>query len=197
MLFQALHAGEEPAFLSVVERHHPCLVRIARALSPREDAAAALLDEAWMRFLRAAARLEVGPPLRVWLMRVLVACARERAASRGLQLDLAPRRLPPAVPASRFRPAGDRYADNWAEPPRPWDVTWDEARGAAALHGQLARLSPAERVVFTLRDVDGWPPEEVCAALDIDDAQHRALLNLARSRFRSALEQAFSQEAVP
>ena len=48
-----------------------------------------------------------------------------------------------------------------------------------------------------LRDVEGWSPEEVCAALDISDGNQRILLHRARSKVRAAVESYLSEEATP
>ena len=42
--------------------------------------------------------------------------------------------------------------------------------------------------MITLRDVDGFSPEEVCHILTISAATQRALLHRARSTLRQALE---------
>jgi RNA polymerase sigma-70 factor (ECF subfamily) len=42
--------------------------------------------------------------------------------------------------------------------------------------------------VIALRDVEGWPPEEVCEALEVTDGNQRVLLHRARTKVRAALE---------
>ena len=42
--------------------------------------------------------------------------------------------------------------------------------------------------MITLRDVEGWSSDEVCALLDISDANQRVLLHRARSKVRRELE---------
>jgi RNA polymerase sigma-70 factor (ECF subfamily) len=44
-------------------------------------------------------------------------------------------------------------------------------------------------VVFVLRDVEGWPSEDVCALLGLTPANQRVLLHRARARVRAAVEQ--------
>ena len=39
-----------------------------------------------------------------------------------------------------------------------------------------------------LRDVEGWPAEEVCELLELTEANQRVLLHRARSAVRRALE---------
>jgi RNA polymerase sigma-70 factor, ECF subfamily len=52
----------------------------------------------------------------------------------------------------------------------------------------IDRLPPTQRQVITLRDVEGWEPEEVCSALEISETNQRVLLHRARSKVRQALE---------
>jgi RNA polymerase sigma-70 factor, ECF subfamily len=42
--------------------------------------------------------------------------------------------------------------------------------------------------VITLRDVDGWPPKEVCHYLGIANGNQRTLLHRARAAARSAVD---------
>jgi RNA polymerase sigma-70 factor (ECF subfamily) len=46
--------------------------------------------------------------------------------------------------------------------------------------------------VITLRDVEGWPSDEVCELLDVSPENQRVLLHRARSRVRRALEAYFA-----
>jgi RNA polymerase sigma-70 factor (ECF subfamily) len=57
----------------------------------------------------------------------------------------------------------------------------------AVLRDAIAALPAAQRLVVTLRDVEGWPAEEVCAALDLTSGNQRVLLHRARAGVREAL----------
>ena len=52
----------------------------------------------------------------------------------------------------------------------------------------LGTLAPAQRMVVTLRDVQGWSASEVSVVLQLTDANQRVLLHRGRSRLRSILE---------
>jgi RNA polymerase sigma-70 factor (ECF subfamily) len=58
----------------------------------------------------------------------------------------------------------------------------------AAITAAISELPPAQQVVVTLRDVEGWPSEDVCAALEISAGNQRVLLHRARARLRAALD---------
>ena len=52
----------------------------------------------------------------------------------------------------------------------------------------IKELPPAQREVITLRDVEGWPSNEVCDALEISETNQRVLLHRARAKVRAAIE---------
>jgi RNA polymerase sigma-70 factor (ECF subfamily) len=93
------------------------------------------------------------------------------------------------VNPARFTPAG-----RWADPPRRWEedtpeklLLQEEAR--TTLMKRIADLPPRQRIVITLRDVEGLDSEEVCNILEISETNQRVVLHRARSKVRRALEQ--------
>jgi RNA polymerase sigma-70 factor (ECF subfamily) len=52
----------------------------------------------------------------------------------------------------------------------------------------IAELPLTQQTVIRMRDVEGYTSEEVCATLDVSEANQRVLLHRARSRVRAALE---------
>ena len=65
------------------------------------------------------------------------------------------------------------------------------------MHAAIETLPPRQAQVLVLRDIEGWEPEEVCAALNISDGNQRILLHRARSKVRAALERYFSEGMTP
>ena len=53
----------------------------------------------------------------------------------------------------------------------------------------IATLPASQRLVITLRDVQGFSAEEACELLGVSEANQRVLLHRARTRVRSALEE--------
>jgi RNA polymerase sigma-70 factor (ECF subfamily) len=91
--------------------------------------------------------------------------------------------LEPVVDASRFDPGG-----TWRVPPEPWTDQADDTVIAAKISARILTaiedLPPRQRQVATRRDVQGLSGEEVCAVLDIGQANQRVLLDRGRSRLR-------------
>ena len=86
-----------------------------------------------------------------------------------------------------------RRAEDAAAAMRREHILPDPAREAGrdevreVLRESLAALSPREREVFVLRDLEGQPTAEVAAALAIAEGTVRSLLTLARRRLRRLL----------
>ena len=66
----------------------------------------------------------------------------------------------------RFRGPGDPWAGHWREFPAPWPSPEQETL-SDEVHAQVARalaeLPDRQRVVITLRDVEGYSSDEVCS----------------------------------
>jgi uncharacterized RDD family membrane protein YckC len=67
----------------------------------------------------------------------------------------------------------------------------DAARLWTQQMGAIDSLPPAQRTVIALRDIEGWPPEDVCEALELTQGNQRVLLHRARTRVRERLERHF------
>jgi RNA polymerase sigma-70 factor (ECF subfamily) len=104
------------------------------------------------------------------------------------------------VAPERFRTA-EPWAGHWAREPRGWEEVPEaqflSAETRARIGEAIATLSAVQREVITLRDIEGWTAEEVCAVLDLSQANQRVLLHRARSRVRGALEEYFDRVVSP
>jgi RNA polymerase sigma-70 factor (ECF subfamily) len=98
----------------------------------------------------------------------------------------------PTVDPSRFRGPGEPYAGHWREFPALWP-SLEHQMPASEMRLQVAdalvRLPDRERVVITLRDVEGRIPAEVCSILNISAKEQRLLLHRARAFVRAQLEE--------
>jgi len=199
-LLVGLRAGDEAAFVTLVERYHRPLLRLTRLRVGNDAAAEDVVQETWLAVLAGIARFEGRATFRTWLFRI----AENRAITRGRRDS---RTVPLGqifsdaaddegrgwtVDPDRFLAEGRPWAGHWAVPPASWAPDAEErllaAETLAAITDAIAELSPAQQVVVTLRDVEGWSSEDVCAALEISPGNQRVLLHRARARLRAALD---------
>jgi RNA polymerase sigma-70 factor, ECF subfamily len=194
-LVAALRRGDEAAFMLLVDRYGPMLLRVARMYVPTESVAEDVVQETWIGVLNGIDRFEGRSSLKTWIFRILTNIAKTRGERerRSVPFSSAARAGAdqPAVDPDRFLPAGDERAGAWVAGPVPWpgpeeSLLSDETRDV--ILDAIEKLPPSQREVITLRDVDGWSSEEVRNALAISETNQRVLLHRARSKVRGAIE---------
>jgi RNA polymerase sigma-70 factor (ECF subfamily) len=198
MLVAALRAGDEAAFVTLVERYHLPLMRLARLYVPDQTAAEEVVQEAWLGVLQGLGRFEGRCSLKTWIFRIVTNIAktrgqRERRRIAFSLLDSADEGSDePVVDPDRFGRDG-----HWVLAPQSWDELPEERLLAREtrerIRAAIAVLPPRQQTVITLRDVEGWTAEEVCELLEIAPTHQRVLLHRARSAVRQSLEQYLSE----
>ena len=71
-LLEGARAGDEQAFVKLVERYQGPLVRLARAYVPTDAVAEEAVQETWMGVVRGIDRFEGRSSFKTWLFRILV-----------------------------------------------------------------------------------------------------------------------------
>jgi RNA polymerase sigma-70 factor (ECF subfamily) len=204
LLLERLRVGDETAFVSLLERHGPTMLRLARLYTSDTSAVEDAMQDAWLGVLRGLDRFEERASMRTWICRIMLNRLRTRLKRDGRLVpfsalfDGVGTAAEPAVDPGCFLEADHpRWPHHWKVPPRSWgaspeeELLSDEAR--ALLDGVVATLPAAQREVITLRDIEGWSAAEVCNLLGLTETNQRVLLHRARSRVRRALERYFTE----
>lgn len=195
-------AGDENAFMELVENYGDSMQRVASFYVSSWAVAEEVVQEAWLGVLNGLGRFEGRCSLKTWIMSILKHKAKNRARSEGRCIPFSslggkPASDEPSVAPERFLGPGEQWADHWASPPRDWGGLPEDrlvSREAFAFAQEaIAALPPNQRAVIELRDVQEWDSAEVCDHLEISEGNQRVLLHRARSKVRSALEDYFNE----
>lgn len=155
--------GDEAAFRALYRRHTPTLYPfVLRVLGGSAEEAEDVLQDTWLRAVRALPRFRWASSFRTWLTGIGLNRAREvlrhraRAARspEGFEVPVAPPRT------------GERLD----------------------LERAIARLPDGYRTVLLLHDVEGFTHPEISERLDIAVGTSRSQLHHARRTLRSLLE---------
>lgn len=188
-LVARLRAGDQAAFAEVVRAWSPAMLHVARGHVRAHAAAEEIVQEAWLGVVRGLDGFQGRAMLRTWVFGILLNVARRRgrveARTQG-ELD------GPTVDPARFRGDDDAYRGHWRPDALPAEWGPESALLAsevrAVLRRALAALPERQRAVVELRDVHGFDADEVCAVLELTEANQRVLLHRGRARLRSVLE---------
>jgi RNA polymerase sigma-70 factor (ECF subfamily) len=166
-----------------------------------------VVQEAWLGALRGLDRFEGRSALKTWLLRIVANIARTHAVREARAVPFSSLEFAPeaaaehdrALPADRFQGPSAQHPGRWVSFPASWPAEPDSALLSAEIRNLIAEtiasLPDGQRVVITLRDVEGWDSAEVCSVLEISETNQRVLLHRARTKLRAALEDYLTSES--
>jgi RNA polymerase sigma-70 factor (ECF subfamily) len=201
-LVARLRAGDEDAFMELVDALQPSMLRVARMYVSTQAVAEEVVQDAWLGVLRGLDRFEGRSSLRTWIFRIVTNIAKTRGQREGRSVpfaSLAGDDLDqPTFDPSRFLGDDAQYPGHWTTFPPDWSgVPEERLLGGETLRvagAAIDALPPMQAEVIRLRDVLGWSSAEVRNALDLSETNQRVLLHRARAKVRRALDTYFESE---
>jgi RNA polymerase sigma-70 factor (ECF subfamily) len=200
-MVEALRAGDEDAFVGLIRAHHSVVLGVAMTYVSSRAVAEEVVQETWLGVLNGLDRFQGRPSLKTWIFKIASNIARARALREGRcrpfsSLVSADARTAPSVDPDRFFPADHpRFPGRWARAPLAWQIPEErllERETRNVIRETVERLPAPQRLVITLRDIEGWSADEACRALELTEGDQRVLLHRARCTVRAALERHLS-----
>src|SRR6266480_5405319 len=203
-LIEQLRSGNEAAFVSLIDRYAPTMLRLAMVYVRAWSVAEEVVQETWMAVLEGLNRFEGRSSLKTWLFRILTNCAITRAQREGRSIPFSSLEAidtdhaEHAVDPDQFLPADHRWSGHWVSFPSNWQEIPEERllsqETRAHLEKAIKALPPNQREIIILRDIEGWSSVETCGFVGISEVNQRVLLHRARSKVRTVLENYFQEE---
>src|SRR6058998_732398 len=82
-LVEALRAGNEAAFMALVDRYGPSMLRLAMVYVRNRSVAEEVVQETWVGVLRGIDSFQGRSSLKTWIFRILTNTAKTRAQREG------------------------------------------------------------------------------------------------------------------
>lgn len=164
-------AGDRDAFRLLVRRYGDALYNHALRMVGDADAAADVAQEAFVTGYRRLDRLRDPDRVGAWLFRIAANRARDHLRARRdgrIPLDALP-----DLPGDAGRP----------------DAAAADAEIRARLGDALDGLTPEQREVFVLKDVEGRTYEEIAAVMELSVGALKMRVRRAREALRGLLEE--------
>ena len=196
VLIRRLRAGDETAFMDLVDALQPAMLRVARTYVSSHAVAEDVVQDAWVGVLKGIDRFEGRSSLRTWIFRILTNIAKTRGQREGRSIPFAALAgddldAPIWDPAA-FRGPESEWAGNWSSLPNDWRGIPEERLLSTETRAVVAKaidgLPPMQAEVIRLHDVAGWSSEEIRNVLDLTETNQRVLLHRARVKVRLALD---------
>jgi RNA polymerase sigma-70 factor, ECF subfamily len=161
--------------------HGDRLYALALRVTRDPDLAADAVQDAFASALQRAGDFRGESSPGTWLHRIVYNKSIDLLRQRGRET---------ALPDGEEGPEDERLtqAPAWSRPP---DEILSSEETRAALEGALEKLTPLQRAVFSLREMEGMSTEETAVALDLEVGTVRVHLHRARLRLRALLAEHF------
>lgn len=203
----ALRAGDEEAFTCLVDQHQAALRRIARLYVSTSAVADEVVQETWLAVIQGVWAFQGRSSLRTWILRILINRAKTRAVREGRTVPLFDAGAPRSA-ETHTEPDGLAHGPDAGEGSGPDDgrgawladpglspeatILTEEAR--AQLRAAIDALPVNQRMVITMRDLEGYTSQEVCNVLGLTETNQRVILHRARSSVRARVTAYFREE---
>ena len=193
-LVDGLRAGSEAAFRDLMEMYGASMLRVAQLYVRSRAVAEDVVAETWLAVLKGIGRFEGRSSLKTWLFRILTNTAKTRGEREGRSVPFSALAGDDdegaSVDPDRFLGPEERFPGHWSAPPSTWEPEDRLLAGETldVVQAAIDGLPPAQALVITMRDIEGFTSEEVRNALDISETNQRVLLHRARTKVRRALE---------
>ena len=180
-LIERAQRGDAQAFRELVERHQQRAFRIARHMTPNDEDARDLVQEAFLRVFRSLERFDFQYSFSTWLHRIVTNLAidhlrkrRTQAAGRATESDGV------ASDVEQFDPADSRGASPAAR--------LEVQETARAVRECIAALAPHFQSVLLLREIEGLPCNEIAKIVGATHVTVRWRLHRGRKLFQEEWE---------
>jgi len=181
----ALRAGDRNEFARLVDLFSGKIYRLALQITSNTQDAEDVLQETFLKAFHALPRFEGRSSLSTWLYRIAVNEALMILRQQKMQFSLFENN-----DGSEEENIEDLQLVDWCCLPET-ELQSTETR--RVLDEAVQRLSPALRLVFLLRDVEGLSVKDTADALGITESAVKVRLLRARLRLREELSAYFSE----
>ena len=187
-LVHASKDGDVAAFGELVKRYDRKLFRIARHVTQNSQDAEEVVQDAFLKAFQHLSRFRGDSKFSTWLIRITLNQAlmklRQQRLAREVSLESSPHSEEDNLPLD--------LAD-WA--PNP-EQLYGASELRTILRKSLEKLSPASRMVFVLRDIEGLSLEQTATALGLSVGAVKARSWRARLQLRERLSKYFKPKGI-
>lgn len=197
-VIEALLAKNEEVYSRVVRAHHSSMVRVAMAYVANREAAEEVAQEVWTVLVEGLHNFQGKSTLKTWLYGILLNRAKTRGQRDSRQIPISSFESEETGRCELLENAASSEVRSPGRAPWVWgNSSKTPSPEARSLQKELdayrakaiALLPYRQRVVITLRDIEGWSSKEVCKALGLQPTHQRVLLHRARVRVREVMQE--------
>jgi RNA polymerase sigma-70 factor (ECF subfamily) len=182
LLVAAAKAGDAAAFEELVNRYERKIFRLTMNITRNHEDAEDAMQDAFMKAYRHLGSFQEDSRFYTWLVRIAANEALMRLRKRR------PNQFSLDEPIEGAEDLMPREIEDWGPSP---EQRYAQSEMRDILNAVIDQLEPEFRVVFVLRDVEGFSTEETAAAVGLSIPAVKSRLLRARLKLRQKLNRYF------
>lgn len=176
-------AGDKNAFRVLVDRHSRSIFRVVYRMTGNQQDSEELVQETFLRAYKSLDRFELRANFSTWLYRIAVNRTLDFLTSRKTHMQT----KQTFQIADNPDPEATNQVQIAADGPGP-DRLLLSAEMKRKIAGAMGLLTPAERIAFTMRHMEGRSIEEISQALNLKVSAAKNSVFRAVQKLRQQLE---------
>jgi RNA polymerase sigma-70 factor (ECF subfamily) len=189
-LLEALRAGHESAFETMVRLYGGRLLAVARRFTRNEEDAHDIVQSAYLSAFRALNEFEGACQLSTWLHRIVVNTALMTLRSRRRKPEESIEGLLPA-----FQEDG-HHVEQFSDWSAPADQLMERKETRATVRACIEQLPENYRSVLMLRDIEELSTQEAASMLTMTPTAVKVRLHRARQALSTLLRKEYTRPTV-
>ena len=185
-LLDALRAGDEWAFETMIRQFGGRLLAVARRLTRNDEDARDVVQSAYLSAFRGLSEFEGACQLSTWLHRIVVNTALMRRRSRRREPEASIDILLPTFQAD------GHHVEQFSDSEMRADRLLEQKETRAIIRACIRRLPVNYREVLTLRDIEELSTQEVAAALSMTPSVVKLRLHRARQALSTLVRKEYA-----
>ena len=186
-LLEALRAGDEWAFETMVRLFGGRLLAVARRMTRNDEDACDVLQSAYLSAFRALPDFEGACQLSTWLHRIVVNTALMRLRSRKRKPEESIEDLLPS-----FQEDG-HHVEQFSDWNAPADQLLERKETRATVRACIQQLPDNYRLVLVLRDIEELSTQDVAERLSMTQTAVKVRLHRARQALTTLLRKEYAR----
>lgn len=183
-LINAASAGDREAFGRIVSMYERLVFNTVKTKVGNTQDALDLSQEVFIKLWRSIGRYRGDCRFSTWVYRICInACLDFLRRAQSSACEQMPVHTDKDGDELTFEPSDESVA---ASPER----SFEQNEAVRMVRDGIARLSPEQREVILLRDIEGYTYEEISSMLSLEIGTVKSRLNRARSNLRIIIEEA-------
>lgn len=176
--------GDKPLYEIIVRRFNPYLYKIGRSYNYNHEDTEDLMQETYIDAFKNLSKFEQRANFKTWLVRIMLNNCYRRKQKFSVQYEVAK--------DSIQENATPMFSNSNQHSQR--DIQSREL--GSIIESSLSKIAEDYRMVFVLREMNGFNVAETASLLEISESNVKVRLNRAKSMLRKEIEKRYTAEEI-